>query len=301
MRYSLIPSLVHRGGDTFEFLVGLLQGISGVRDIVPERLEGQYLEVIRICYLAAAKQWRNGYQGPNTQPYEYRYHQLPNTLRPGATNIERVCLLVKAALSEKDLAPLLGPLLELVAPKDEGSLSGLQAAFRDVYIPLVPHLKEIMANSSLTVLASPFKAFFQSIVRTYMDRILGLEEPLASPETPPIMCGCSDCHVLCTFLNSAKPKFSLKIEAHRRAHLETQIAMSPRARDMVTTATIVGSTPYTLAITKTKAVAERATWDGRKVAAREFLEMIGDDGDLLAIMGKPMFERARREFSPPLE
>lgn len=166
---------------------------------------------------------------------------------------------------------------------------------------MISRLTQTLADFSWSMSSPPFNAFLKSLIRIYLNRILGSEDAVPILKTPSIACStgfiCQDCQLPDKFLNNTDPHRFFTINQQRRSHLEGQIRAHPRVAKIVTTETIMGGSPYTLVVRKTKEVMERYTWDGRQAAARTFLRTIGDDRVLCGILGMELFGEACRALN----
>lgn len=178
----------------------------------------QYFDVMRTCFLGAASQWET----PEKPSYEYGYRQR-TPRRSEDVKIDRICSLVKLALSKKDLTPALGSLLSVFLPMEGAERSQLEKVYRDLYIPLVPRLKKTIAQFSLGFLFPPFRDFAHSLLQIYLNRVLSLAATVPLLPAQSLTCTCADCASFIGFLGGTEPKVVFKMNGQQRGHLETQI------------------------------------------------------------------------------
>ncbi|KAJ3532055.1 hypothetical protein NMY22_g7899 [Coprinellus aureogranulatus] len=311
---SLLPHLPN-GDGAYDFLLALLKAVREITGSTQQQSHAQHGDIVRACFLAAAAQWK---RVPKTAPKQshapsYSYHYSypnsnnyrptpkPDLYRPSDVQLNRIRSLIKLALSDKVLAKSLPALFEILLPSADEDLAELEKTFQGVYVPLVPRLKGLLADATPNV-AVQLKDFLHDLIRVYLDRYLGTEASIPPLNVPSIACsGRYQCYCkrLDKFLNDASaPKISFTMVLNDRAHLEQQIAANRIVSGMVETETLKRRLPHTLVVTKKKEVLERYTWEGRKAAARAFLESIGDKDVLVGIMGEDMFTVASQVLWP---
>jgi hypothetical protein len=170
----------------------------------------------------------------------------------------------------------------VVVTRAEGSLD---AQFADIYRPLVPQLRELLAKHTLDFCSPPFKDFLRFLIEQCLHNV-GLK-PAPTPAMRRIGCGCQICGALDAFMLSNSTTKEFPGPRNQGQHLEQRIS---GASDIVTSSR---SRPngnnknksFTVVVTKRTENPALTQWDARQKGAESFLSSIGNSDVIAKIMG----------------
>jgi hypothetical protein len=242
--------------------------------------------VIQQCLLTAFEDWSTVVAKPLPQakpePVPLQPYPPPPPPNP---KVKWICDMVELCLELGDLDSCRTLLFDYVL-RIHGDFN-IEDMFKDVYTPLVPHLKAAMQKNGKRITDDPFCEFFKTLISTYMAKIL--RSKLSAPRLQrwEVGCGCADCTQLDTFLiNDTLPTWSLRAKQERREHIELMIRRSKIDLDFVAITTRSNTNPKMLVVEKRPDMSREYTWEGRKEAAIEFLKSVGLDREVKEVMGE---------------
>lgn len=225
------------------------------------------------CLQAAALQWSSVQSYPS---YPYHHHRAPNN--SGTAKVDRIMTILDNAISLSEMNVCRTLIIDVL--KSTGSTT---EKFAQIYNPLIPRLRILLANKNMDITTAPFVDFLQIIIGLYMRDILGKRGNLLNPKLRKIGCGCNDCKDLDKFiLDPSSTTSTFRVVQARRLHLERQCAS---ARDLCTYQTIKYGSPHAVQVTKLPEIIQASTWVYRQKSAKAFLSTIGDDAVIAKIMG----------------
>jgi hypothetical protein len=277
---------------SFDFLMAFVEALSGLESDDHYRAS----ELACACFLAAAAQWKVPEGQPSIALDSFWINQL-GEIHPRVANAERICSMVMRSLSCERLSAQLNVVLDAVLPSEDGDTVQLEQEFRDIYIPLVPGLKDTLEDYDLAVSSPPFNTFLHNLIRIFLDRVLEWEGCVPVLGIPSVLCSpsCNDCRQLNSFLQSLDETVVLMMRDQNHRHLQEQID----SYGIVTRLVKLGPSPgNTFAIVRKAKAIGWDTWKSRQAVAGAFLGSIGAPDVLLAIMGKDMFGAACRALEP---
>ncbi|RXW19976.1 hypothetical protein EST38_g5881 [Candolleomyces aberdarensis] len=244
-------------------------------------------EAIQQCLLAAFKNWSTVVADPlpRTQPEPVPLQPHP-PLPPPNFEVKWICDMVELCLELVDLESCRTLLLANVL-QIHGDLDITQM-FREVYTPLVLHLKVTLQRNGKLTTDEPFREFFKTLISIYMAKMLGSKSTVPRLRRRDVGCGCADCQDLDTFLNNpSSSTWSLQAMQRGREHIELMIRRSKLDLDFITFATSSNTNPETLTVEKRPDVLREYTWEARQAAAMTFLNSVGGmNKEVKQIMGE---------------
>ncbi|KAF9564500.1 hypothetical protein CPC08DRAFT_247955 [Agrocybe pediades] len=225
------------------------------------------------CLKAAALQWS---AGPLAIPSRYRPFLHVRTAEN--STVERIITILDNAISLSQVDVCRNLFIDIF--NSNGSASD---KFIQIYIPLIPRLKELLAKKNVDICTSPYIDFLQLLIGLHLKDILGTKGQLPNMKMRKIGCDCSDCQMLDNFILYVPVATRVfRIVQARRIHLERRCDM---ARDLCAYTIIRSGSPHAIQVTKVPQVVQISSWLGRQKNAVAFLKTIGDDAIIAKIMG----------------
>ena len=273
---SILPQLSPQpGGDPyFDLRMALIQGLydqkariagdSGeATQLSQKRDKNSYEHAIDLCFTAAMQQWQS-IESPTS-----------------SVMISQMAQLLEICITNRDLDAC-NAIFRVIVTSEEKSP---HSQFENVYRPLVPQLRRLLAKqSTLDLSCHPFKNLMRFLIEQCLHNI-GLK-PVATSEMRRIGCGCHICGALDAFMLSNSTTRQFPGPRHQGQHLEQQIS---RASEIVASSR---SRPngnkgkaFTLVVTKKTETPAFAQWKVRQKEAESFLSSIGDSDMIAKIMG----------------
>lgn len=242
--------------------------------------------VIHATLEAAIPQWRDGLTLSSSSYWKETHSSAGPPLPNASTN--RICGLINLCLSLDALnlcIPLLNNLLELLSDEARS-----EARFKDIYIPLIPQLKDVLAKHRQPLMAHPFDSFLKIVTACYLSRVLAPRVPKTFTASLPVArnagCGhCAECRQLKAFINNAAPEHRFQAHMTIRKHLEAEITKA-KISDIVTPQTVKTSSPHTLLLTKDPKLVTQLAWKEAQANASTFLRSVGSEDELKTLIGK---------------
>ncbi|KAF4616998.1 hypothetical protein D9613_008503 [Agrocybe pediades] len=222
------------------------------------------------CLKAAALRWSAGSLAiPN------RFLDARPVLN---STVERIITILDNAIALSQMDVCRNLLIDIF--NSNGSASD---KFSQIYIPLIPRLKQLLAKKNIDMCTSPYIDFLQLLIGLNLQDILGTKGQLPSMNLRKIGCGCFECGTLDNFIlyDPAATKVFRVVYA-QRIHLERQCGF---ARDICSYITIKSGHPHAIQVTKVPQVVPMSSWLGRQKNAATFLKTIGDGAMIAKIMG----------------
>ncbi|KAJ3532052.1 hypothetical protein NMY22_g7900 [Coprinellus aureogranulatus] len=257
------------------------------KDTLAESTRATLANVVRSSLEAAIPKWEEGLSVPSSRDWQSGRTQVStNNITPNfKTN--RICDILDVCfnIGDKELCVvLLDRLLQPLANN-----SRVQERFEEIFIPLVPQLKPVLAKHGMSITSEPFRSFFKAIVSSYLSSILTPHIPKKLTSALPTRnagCGrCSECGQLKAFINNSAPNICFQLHMNIRKHIEAEITKA-RISDIVTTETVKYSSPHTLVVTKRPELVAQLAWKEAQANASQFLKNVGNEDELKRIMGE---------------
>lgn len=178
--------------------------------------------------------------------------------------------------------------------KSKGAVS---AKFTDLYIPLIPRMRQVLHRHDMSLLSDPFAEVMQIFVATYLNGVLGSKSKTPKLNVRQIGCGCGDCEQLDNFMTGNLSRTLIRLPMARKSHLEQRLRS---ARDLASYHVVTTGFPHGLDITKSSSLIKSGQWASRVSQARAFLAQVGDQPFLKSLMGRryPDIEKALTGIQP---
>jgi hypothetical protein len=156
--------------------------------------------------------------------------------------------------------------------------------FRDIYQPLVPQLRQLLAKHSMDFRSHPFNVFVRLLIERQLSRIG--PKPSPTPTMRKVGCGCQICRTLDTFVLSTSATTEFPNVLRQGQHLEKQIS---EASDILTSSRsrLSGKKgkSFTLVVTKRTENHAFTEWNRRQKEVEDFMTCVGNADMISEIMG----------------
>jgi len=158
----------------------------------------------------------------------------------------------------------------------------LPVKYEKLIVPLIPKLKAHLSQHPTTE-SSPPVAFLCTLVKRYLQDLLG--GPPGQPEAMEknVNCRCEDCVKVNRFLWLDTAVETFRVAQHRCNHIKNQFHIAIPSG--VTFTTITQGSPHTLQVTKRHETFAAGKWAAQVQKARAFLAVVGTPEGLAQIMG----------------
>ncbi|KJA26964.1 hypothetical protein HYPSUDRAFT_1039386 [Hypholoma sublateritium FD-334 SS-4] len=186
-------------------------------------------KVTKLCLDTAATQWFD--------TDEHR-HQIFHQRSPHNSKIKRIIEIIEHAVGTSDMDLTKTLLVDILKAPGEKPITFIQ-----IYTPLIPRLKALLAKMNLDLEAPPYISFIQILIGSYLHDVLGAKIDLPPKGLRKIGCGCADCKPLDVFiLNPTTTTTTFPMAQMRRSHLEQRITSA--GADLCTFTTIKSGSPH---------------------------------------------------------
>ena len=235
-------------------------------------------KLIRLCLDTAVAQWSNVTERELISFSMYGGPPTVDLNKPHNGKITRIIEIMEHAVERAEMDVIKRLFVHVLKAPGKTPVKFIQ-----IYTPLIPRLKELLAKSNIDINTSPFASFLQILISLYLRDVLGNKGQLPRSILRRIGRGCQDCKPLDLYLlNPTTTTTEFRVVKPDRLHLEQRLAS---AKDICTFVTIKSGSPHGLQVTKLPEVVAAATWPIRQKAAQEFLASIGTDAVIAQITG----------------
>ena len=242
--------------------------------------------------------------------HSLKYNE-PGTAVPGILELVGLCI------THNDVDGCIA-IFRGIASSESGSA---EEKFRFVYHPLIPQLRELLlvarqygrGTRDISLITQPFKGIMQSLLGQLLNEFLGLKPHASLPATltaaakmRKIGCAaCESCKALDKFMESNDATKEYPNMKRLADHLEERIQA---ASDIVRSyrrhppppahgGRIKPDRPFTLVIHKQIEAHAIVQWTMRQKEAREILSAIGNDQDIVDIVGLTRYTDVQRALA----
>jgi len=154
--------------------------------------------------------------------------------------------------------------------------------YTTLYTPLLGPLSELLDKHGIDITNPPFAELMKVFAGQYLHDVLGANPELSKIDIRKAGCGCNDCLDLDSFLTGHRPEETFRMHANRKNHLESQVKAIP---DLVSYEMVTTGRPHGIKVIKCPEFVAWDRWNSKVAAAREFLQLIGDEALLAKLMG----------------